>query len=235
MRTTSNPGSLTAARADHDPGGLRLRPLRAGLGHELGHREPQLAQPFGGGGGDLVDAEPARARSRAVTSSASSRASGTSTLFSATSRGRPDSGMRRRPRRCQAGAGHLLVRRELGLDRVQVGDRVAAGLDRWRSRARAPARSSARRAAGSRGRGPCPRWRRGSAPARRRRRTGLAGLDDAEVGDQGREGIVRDLRPGGGHGRDQRRLARVGEADQTDVGDRLQLEGRARARPPAPP
>ena len=52
----------------------------------------------------------------------------------------------------------------------------------------------------------------------------VAGLDHAKVRDQGGERVVGDLRPGRGHRRDQGGLARVGEADQPDVGDRLQLE-----------
>ena len=52
----------------------------------------------------------------------------------------------------------------------------------------------------------------------------VAGLDHAEVRDQGGERVVGDLRAGRGHGRDQGGLAGVGEADQPDVGDRLQLE-----------
>ena len=52
----------------------------------------------------------------------------------------------------------------------------------------------------------------------------LAGLDHAEVGDQGGERVVGDLGPGGGHGRDQAGLAGGREADQGDVGDGLQLQ-----------
>src|SRR5438552_2436780 len=52
----------------------------------------------------------------------------------------------------------------------------------------------------------------------------VAGLDHAEVRDQGRERVVGDLRAGRGHRRDQARLSGIREADQPDVGDRLQLE-----------
>ena len=52
----------------------------------------------------------------------------------------------------------------------------------------------------------------------------VAGLYHAQVGDQGGERVVGDLGPGRGHGRDDRGLAGVGEADQPDVGHRLQLE-----------
>ena len=49
--------------------------------------------------------------------------------------------------------------------------------------------------------------------------------DDAEVGDERREGVVGDLRARGGDGGDERRLAGVREADERDVGEELQLEG----------
>ena len=48
--------------------------------------------------------------------------------------------------------------------------------------------------------------------------------DDAEVRRQRGERVVGDLRPRRGDARDQRRLAGVGEADQADVGEQLQLE-----------
>ncbi len=55
-------------------------------------------------------------------------------------------------------------------------------------------------------------------------RTVPADVDDAEVGRQGRERIVGDERPGRRDARDQGGLPGVGEADQADVGDELQLE-----------
>jgi hypothetical protein len=48
--------------------------------------------------------------------------------------------------------------------------------------------------------------------------------DDAEVGRQRGEGIVRDLRLRGGDARDDRRLAGVREADDADIGKELQLQ-----------
>ena len=47
---------------------------------------------------------------------------------------------------------------------------------------------------------------------------------DAQVGDQRRERIVRNLRLGRADDRDQRRLAGVWQADDSDVGDQLQLD-----------
>ena len=52
----------------------------------------------------------------------------------------------------------------------------------------------------------------------------VAGLDDAEVRVERRERVVGDLGPCRGDRRDQARLARRREAHQSDVGDGLQLE-----------
>src|SRR5919204_3331542 len=49
-------------------------------------------------------------------------------------------------------------------------------------------------------------------------------LDDAEHGFERREGVVCDLRLGGARYRQQRRLARVRQSDQADIGDQLQLQ-----------
>ena len=50
------------------------------------------------------------------------------------------------------------------------------------------------------------------------------GLHDAEIGHEGRERIVSDLRTSGRHGGDQRRLAGRWEADEADVRDALEFE-----------
>ena len=47
---------------------------------------------------------------------------------------------------------------------------------------------------------------------------------DAQVGDQCREGVVGDARSGGADGGDEGALAGIGEAEQTDIGEQLQLE-----------
>ena len=52
----------------------------------------------------------------------------------------------------------------------------------------------------------------------------VVGADDAEVRDERRERIVGDLRLGGADDGDERRLAGVGQSDQTDVGDQFQLD-----------
>ena len=52
----------------------------------------------------------------------------------------------------------------------------------------------------------------------------VAQSDHAEVGRQRREGIVGDFRARRRDPRDQRRLAGVGKAHQTDIGQQLQLE-----------
>jgi hypothetical protein len=52
----------------------------------------------------------------------------------------------------------------------------------------------------------------------------LTGVDDTEVGVQGREGVVGDLGPGGGDGRDQAGLARRRVTDECDIRHGLELE-----------
>src|SRR5262249_22159288 len=52
----------------------------------------------------------------------------------------------------------------------------------------------------------------------------VAQLNDAEIGAQRSEGIVADLRAGGGDYREQRRFARVRLSHESDVGDELELE-----------
>jgi hypothetical protein len=51
-----------------------------------------------------------------------------------------------------------------------------------------------------------------------------AGLDDPEVGHEGRERVVGDLRAGRAEGRDQAGLAGAGEADEGGVGHALELQ-----------
>src|SRR5439155_3099130 len=48
--------------------------------------------------------------------------------------------------------------------------------------------------------------------------------DDAEVWRQRRKRIIGDLRLGGGDARDERRFPCVRESDESDVGEKLQLE-----------
>ena len=51
----------------------------------------------------------------------------------------------------------------------------------------------------------------------------VAVADDAEVGHQGGEGIVGDLRSGGRNDRQQGRFAGIGEAHEAHIGQQLQL------------
>ena len=51
-----------------------------------------------------------------------------------------------------------------------------------------------------------------------------AKLHDPEVGFERRERVIGDLRRGGGHGSQERRLAGVRQPDKPDVGDQPQLE-----------
>ena len=63
----------------------------------------------------------------------------------------------------------------------------------------------------------------------------VAQRDDAEVRRQRRERVVGDLGPRRRDARDQRGLARVGEPDQADVGEQLQLQAQVpRPRPARP-
>ncbi len=59
----------------------------------------------------------------------------------------------------------------------------------------------------------------------------LAGRDHTQVGNQRGEGIVGDLGLGRRDDRHQRGLARRREADQPDVGDRLELQGEVAGLP----
>ncbi len=116
------------------------------------------------------------------------------------------------------------VRRQLVLDHVEVGDRVAPGLhgggvDDVDQRgapldvaqevvAEAAALAGALDEAGDVGDG----------------EGGVAGRDHAEVGHQRGERVVGDLRPRPRQRRDEAGLAGAGEADQPDVGHHLELE-----------
>jgi len=52
----------------------------------------------------------------------------------------------------------------------------------------------------------------------------VADLYDAKVRTQRGEGVVRDLWPGRADGRQQGRFSGVGEPEQADIGDQLELE-----------
>ena len=122
---------------------------------------------------------------------------------------------------------------ELVLDRVEVADRVAAGVERGavehvhehvaaldvaqELQAEALALARAGDEAGHVGDG----------------EDRVAGGDHAEVGHQRREGVVGDLGPRGRHRGDQRGLAGAREPDERDVGDALELEDDVEAPPPA--
>ena len=112
-------------------------------------------RPVVGGGGDLEDPQPALLELGARPARPARGRRARPTLFSTTSRGRSVAARRRR--------------RQLGLDHLEVGDRVAARLHGGAVEDVHERRRSARRGAGTRGPAPCPRRRPGSAPARRRR------------------------------------------------------------------
>ena len=100
-----------------------------------------------------------------------------------------------------------------------------------RCRRGAAARACAAGASGSGCRAPRPPPRPRSGPECPPSRSCAASptRDDAEVRIQRRERIVGDLRPRGRNRADQRRFAGVGQAQQADVGDHLELEPSSRA------
>ena len=126
------------------------------------------------------------------------------------------------------------VGRELGLDHLEVGQRVTARLERravehvHQGRAALDvAQELQPEALALAGAGDQPRDV-GDGEAH------LARLDDAEVGHQRGERVVGDLRPRGGQRRDQAGLAGARVADQGHVGDRLQLQDDVAAPPGSP-
>ena len=95
-------------------------------------------------------------------------------------------------------------------------------------RARARAAACARRGRGTRGRARRRRWRPRSAPGCRRSRAGGRRASSVpSTGCERRERVVGDLRLRAGQPREQRRLAGVGQPDQADVGEQLELQRRA--------
>ena len=125
----------------------------------------------------------------------------------------------------------LCVGSELGLQQVEVGERIAARLD-----GRAVDDMDDHRAALD-----VPEELQTEASSLRRsgdeaghvgdRVALLPRLHHPEVRDEGRERIVGDLGSGRGHGRDERRLAGARESDEGDVRHRLELEDDVPALP----
>ncbi len=117
------------------------------------------------------------------------------------------------------------VRRELCLDHVEVGQRIAARIDR-RAVDDVHQRGAALDVAQELVAEPATFARAldqsGHVGDGERGRTGG---DDTEVGDQRRERVVGDLGPSARHRSDEARLAGAREADEADVGDDLELEG----------
>jgi len=121
--------------------------------------------------------------------------------------------------------GQSAVLRQLVLQRVDVGQRVPAGLDGGRvddvdedgAALDVPQELQAQ---------PTPLGRAGDQAGHVGDGEGdLARADHAQIGHQGGERVVGDLGAGGRQNRDEGRLASAGEADQPYVGDALELEG----------
>ena len=162
-----------------------------------------------------------------MTISASSRASGTSALLSTTTRVRSDSG---RPPRSASGT--YAASSASMTSKSVIGSRPGSSVAQSTTWTSTEQRSTWRRNSSPR---PLPRWAPGIRPGTSAMvNRADAGRDHTEVGHQRGEGVVGDLRPGRGEHGDQRGLARRREADQRDVGERLQLQddvdGRRRAR-----
>src|SRR5690625_3377480 len=210
-------GVVDGTRAQDDPGRLGGRGGGAGGGHETGQREGQGAQPFVGGGGDFVDGQSAGLQLGPHELGQLPRLGHVHLV-------EHDDARPLRQRR-QPGGGEVGgVGGQLGLDRVEVAERVAVRLeggavedvDDDGAALDVPQEVQPQ---------PPPLARAGDEPGDVGHGVALlAGLDDAEVGHQRGEGVVGDLRAGGGHGRDEAGLARAGEADERDVRDALQLQ-----------
>ena len=73
---------------------------------------------------------------------------------------------------------------------------------------------------------PFPRWAPSMSPGMSATTKLRPGLDsyDAQVGHKRGKGVVRDLGTSGRDRRDQRALSRIGETDQTNICQNLQLE-----------
>ncbi len=158
LRLTVNPASSTARRLQHDPGRLGGRTGRAVGLHRRGERVASARAAPGA----------RRPRSRTPAGRAP-RVRDAPTRPARAPRARP-------PCSARPAAAWRAARRTFpsycassGSTRVEVAERVAARVRASRSRGRAAAPRSARRGAGSAGRGPCPARRRGSARGRRRR------------------------------------------------------------------
>ena len=156
--TTVKPRVVDRRRPQHDPGRPPVaarRPAPAATSSASANdssRRPSWVAALTG-----KTSQPARLAGRRSTSSASSRAVGHVDLV-----------QRDDPR--PVGRARPYAASSASID-VEVGQRVAAGLQGAQSSTCTSTRS-ARRAAGTPGRGPCPRWRPGSGRARRPRCSG---------------------------------------------------------------
>ena len=196
------------ARPEHDPGGLGDLAVGAGLLHDPGHREGELAQPLARRGGDGED--PQAALSEVVEHDVGEVAAV----------GHVDLVERDQPRPVLQPA----VAAELVLDDVEVVDRVATGLHGHGvddvDQGGAPLDVTQEVV-------PQPAALAGALDQPRDVGDGEGGLPrghDAQIGHQGRERVVGDLGPRPRHARDQAGLARAREAHQPDVGHHLELE-----------
>ena len=203
-------------RPDHLPGGLRRRGRRPGRGNHAAHSEPEVPHALVGGGGDLTDLQAPGCQDLAGPF-------GHLPGFRHIDLVQGDD-----PRPPgHVGAGGLGVGGQFRLDRVQVGHGIPVWLPR---RARSAVEHvhqhhAALHVAQEVQAEPFAAAGAGNQPGHvGHYELGVACLHHAQVRGERGERIVRDLGPGRGHGRDQRGLARVGEAHQARVGHGLELK-----------
>ncbi len=220
----TNPALLPDAARTHDLDGDSQRgrlELGAGLGDQFGHGKGKVAQAFTAHCGDLEDAVAALFQFRTHELGHVAAVRHVDLVQGDQAR----AFVQRDDLAIGAGEGGVgLVGVELGLDDVQVGDRVAVG---FKSAAvehvhqcgaafdvaqEFVAQALALRGAGDQARDV------GNGVA------DIAGFDHAEVRDQGRERVVGDLRACRGDRGNQRGLAGRRVANQGDVGNGLELE-----------
>ena len=115
------------------------------------------------------------------------------------------------------------VSSELGLNGVQIAQRVTAGLECGAVQDVNDDGAAFNMAQELQPQSPAPAGAWNKAGDVGDRVTDLTGLDDAHIRHQRGEGVVGDLGPSRAHGRDEGGLAGAGIADQRHVGDGLEL------------
>ena len=208
LSTDLEAGVIDRRRRDDDARGCDIGGRDTVRGNQGGHREGELAQALATHRGDLEGGEPALRQERGHH------------VRDETTIGQVDlvEGDETGP------IGKPAVRRQLGLDDVEVGEGLTVGLQgrcvndvddhRAALDVAQELQPEALALAGA-----------GDEPRDVGDRVGhITGRDDTEVGHQGREGVIRDLGPCLRQRRDETGLAGTGIADERHVGHGLELE-----------